>query len=148
MAWNRYSQPLPPPPVLLTVPRALENLLAIPAVQPISAKSSEVQPAPAKNADATQAAAGGNKPQKVIKAATPIETTLADVPQREKESRARAGRGATNNRAKPDARPSEPEKGFWGKLNPIHGKTNPFKKRQGDSASRSPVEPAPEDRLQ
>jgi hypothetical protein len=48
---------------------------------------------------ATQAAAGGNKPQKVIKAATPIETALADVPQRKLARPSRPRRNQQSSKA-------------------------------------------------
>jgi serine/threonine-protein kinase len=152
VAWNRLSQPLPSPPVVLTVPSAPESLAAIPPDLPAPAQSPLEQPAvqagsapdpkPVLKPFATAAKA---RTEPVRRETKPVEPKPAEGQQAEVQSPASQQAEAPLPQPVPEAQPAEPKKtGFWSKLNPFHGKT--LKKKKDDSALRSPSDAVPESR--
>ena len=150
VAWNRLNEPIPAPAVVLAVPRAPESLAAIPAaeappIQPSTPEPASVPSHAVKSARAPKHVVKQSPAANEPKAETaqtnavdvqPIEQVQTPAPQ-EAEARPPV-------KEEPEAQPAEPKKsGFWSKLNPFHGKTNPFKKRKGDSALRAPSDTAP-----
>jgi serine/threonine protein kinase len=155
VTWNRLSQPLPAPPVVLTVPRAPESLAAIPPDLPTPAPSPLEQPAvqaasvpvpkPVLKPFATTAKTRTGPVRRETK---PVEPKSAEGQQAEVQSpasqQAEASQPVVPQPVR-EAQPAEPKKvGFWGKLNPFHGKT--LKKKKDDSALRSPSDAVPESR--
>ncbi len=150
VAWNRLSQPLPSPPVVLSVPSAPESLASIPPDLPAPTAQSPleqpaaVQPAPVQPASAplpkpvvkqfaktTTEPARGTKPVEP----KPVQGQQAEV-QSPAPQQAEAPQPVVPQPV-PEAPPSEPKKaGFWGKLNPFRGKAS--KKKKDDSGLRSP----------
>ena len=145
VAWNHLSQPVPRPDVVSVIPSAPQSLAAIPP----AARVLDTEPAPnerspePKQTAAVPDATKGHKPAeaKLVEtrqndASTPapsVAEAQQATPQDDKQAP-----------APPEAQPAEPKKGrFWGRLNPFHNKTNPFKKRKEDSALRGPSDAAP-----
>src|ERR1700675_3713951 len=144
VAWNRLSEPLPAPPAVVAVPKAPENLAAIPpdppaatapspleqpaTVQPAAVQPAPVQPAssPVTKAVVKQLAAAGNARTAAAPRETkPVETKPAEEQGAEVQSPAslRAEAPAPPAQHGTEAQPAEPKKtGFWGKLNPFRGK--------------------------
>jgi serine/threonine protein kinase len=161
VAWNNLSEPLPAPPaVVLAVPKAPENLAAIPPDLPAATQSALEQPAAVQTAPVQPASTPVTKP--VVKQFTasgktrteparretkPVETKPAKEQGAEVQSPAQlqAESPAPPAQHQPETQAAEPKKGgFWGKLNPFRGKT--FKKKKDDSALRSPADAATESR--
>ncbi len=137
--WNRFNQPVPPPPAVTgKMPPAPQALAAIPPAPRVEPPAPATRPEPPivprpKAAPSLQSSKPESKPVEVEP--PPVQTVARE--QAEPAPPA----------AEPDseAQPNEPKKGkFWGKLNPFRGKNNPFKKRKNDSALRTdaPATPA------
>jgi eukaryotic-like serine/threonine-protein kinase len=156
VAWNRLSQPIPPPSVALAVPIAPENLAGLPPAPTVSTSAAPVQqePAPVQPAPAPQpvVATDGTRTQKASRETTakaietnPDEALRANDVQSPRPASKRAE--PQQSRVDSETGSAEPKKGhFWGKLNPFHGKANPFKKKKEDSALRSPDDATPASR--
>ena len=163
VAWNRLSEPLPAlPAVVLAVPKAAENLAAIPPDLPAATAPSlleqpaAVQPAPVQPAASSPvtkpvvkqlAAAGKARTAPAPRETKPVETKPAQEQGAEVQSPAplQAEAPAPPAQHEPEAHAAEPKKvGFWGKLNPFRGKV--LKKKKDDSALRSPADAATESR--
>jgi serine/threonine protein kinase len=153
VAWNRINEPIPPPAVVLSVPRAPEKLAALPAAEPAPSSTrapASVQPARAPKGVAKQStAARETKPETARREVKSLETKPILVqPAEDVQTPAPQQAEALPPPAKPEpeAQPLQPKKGgFWSKLNPLRGKPNLFKKRKGDSALRSTGDAAPAD---
>ena len=147
VAWNRLSQPIPAPTVVVAVPSAPENLAGLPPAQPASASPASFQepiPAPMQPAPAPKPAvvADGTRTQKPARGTTAKAIEEADDVQSPSPTSKRAEPRHTAQQ-EVETQPAESKKGhFWGKLNPFHSKANPFKKKKEDSALRSPEDAA------
>jgi len=151
VAWNRFNEPLPAlPPLVLEVPKAPQSLAAIPPdlpaesplEQPASVRPVPAQPAPApvtKPVVKQFAAASKSRSASAPKEAKPVETKPAEESPVEVQSlrpqQAEAPPPPSVPQTALEAQPTEPRKGFWGKLNPFRGKVS--KKKKDDSALRS-----------
>jgi tRNA A-37 threonylcarbamoyl transferase component Bud32 len=163
VAWNRLSEPLlAPPAVVSAVPKAPENLAAIPPdlaaatapspmEQPAAVQATSVQPASApvtKPVVKQLATAGKARTAPAPRETKPVETKPAEEPAgAEVQSSAplQAEVPVPPAQHRPEALPTEPKKtSFWGKLNPFRGKAS--KKKKDDSALRSPADAATESR--
>jgi serine/threonine-protein kinase len=155
VAWNRLSEPLPPPAVVLAVPSAPESLAAIPAAQPVSHQPVLQEPVPPPPAPERKPVvkhvetANAMRTEPARTEARTVETESVEVRRDEvKSSTPQQAEAQQSAQQEPEAQPGEPKKGrFWGKLNPFR-KTNPFKKRKDDSALRSPGDTPPAERPQ
>jgi len=152
VAWNRINEPIPPPTVVRSIPRAPNNLAAIPAAEPAPSSTRQADSVPARmprGGPKQSAATRETKPELVGRELKSVETKPIEVPPPEDvqtPAPQQAEALPPPVKPEPEAQPVQPKKGgFWSKLNPLRAKPNLFKKRKGDSALRSTGDAAPAD---
>lgn len=166
VAWNRANEPIFPPPVVVALPPAPQNLAAIPPAGPALGQSEAVERRAAESApmgskrpaepvagaktaakQAPMMATSKAEPAKAeLKPAetTPAESELAPEAQTSAPRQAEAA-APLPAKASSDAESNQPKKGgFWNRLNPLRAKTI-FKKKKDDSALRAPADTPPVD---